>query len=417
VRYELLVGLRYARAKRRNGLVGVNSLVSMVGIAVGVAVLIVVLSVVNGFQDEVRSRILGFASHVQVYGGGRPIADWRAIAEVAARQPRVVAASPFVDAPAMLFAGQASRGVLLRGVEPQAEERVAELGRYLRSGSLAALRPGGYGVLLGGDLARALGVAPGDTVALVVPRAQSGAGDGAEGASPVLGQLTVAGVFEAGFQEADANLGVVHLADAQALYRMGAAVTGVRLKLDDAFAARQATRELLALLPPEVYVTDWTRIHQNFFHAVEVTKRIMFVILLLIVLVAAINVVSTLVVMVTGKQGDIAILRTMGAGAGEVMRVFVVHGMVLGLIGTAAGVAAGAVLALNVGVITRWIEQTFAVKFIAKEVYLIDALPSALRAADVAAVAGVALALSLVATLYPSWRAARVAPADALRHE
>jgi lipoprotein-releasing system permease protein len=412
VRYELLVGLRYLRARRRTRSIGVNSLVSMIGIALGVAVLIVVLSVVNGFQDEVRSRILGFASHVQVSGGGRALADWRAIARAASEHPRVVAAAPFVDAPAMLFAGEAVRGALIRGVEPELEEKVADFGRYMKSGSLGALKPGSYGVVIGADMARTLNAKVGDALALVAPQGQSG-----DAVSPRLAQLTVAGVFEAGFQEADALLAVVHIADAQALYRMGSGVSGVRLKLDDAFAARQAAREILARLPPEAYVTDWTRIHTNFFHAVEVTKRLMFVILVLIVMVAAINVVSTLVVMVTGKQGDIAILRTLGAGPRQVMRVFVVHGMALGLAGTLGGVALGALIALNIDVIVPAVERAFSVKFIAKEVYLIDALPSALRAADVLLVAGTALVLSFLATLYPSWRAARTAPADALRYE
>ena len=413
MRYETLVGLRYLRARRRNRFIGVNSLVSMIGVAVGVAVLIVVLSVVNGFQDEVRTRILGFASHVQIIGAGRQLADWRAVARAASAHPRVLAAAPFVDAPAMLFAGQAVRGALLRGVDPQAEARVADFARYMRAGSLAALKSGEYGVVLGADLARALAAAPGDKVALVAPQGQTAEG----GIVPRLAQLTVVGIFEAGFQDVDANLAVVHIADAQALYRMGEAVSGVRLKLDDAFAARQVGREILQLVPPEAYVQDWTRFNANFFRAVEITKRLMFVILVLIVLVAAVNVISTLVVMVTGKQGDIAILRTLGAAPLEVMRVFVVHGMVLGLAGTLAGVAFGALIALNIDVIVPAVERAFSVKFIAKEVYLIDALPSALRATDVLAVAGTALALSLLATLYPSWRAARTAPADALRYE
>jgi lipoprotein-releasing system permease protein len=411
VRYETLVGLRYTRAKRNR--VGINSLVSIIGLAVGVAVLIVVLSVVNGFQEEVRSRILGFASHVQISGAGRQLADWRGIARAASEHPRVKAAAPFVDAPAMLFAGDAVRGALVRGVEPQLEEQVADFSRYMRAGSLAALKPGEYGVVLGADLARTLGAKPGDKVALVAPQGQAGP----DGASPTLAQLTVVGVFEAGFQEADALLAVVHIADAQALYRMGSAVSGVRLKLDDAFAARQVSRQLLDLLPPTAFTTDWTRIHTNFFHAVEITKRIMFVMLALIVIVAAINVVSTLVVMVTGKQGDIAILRSMGASPREVMRIFVVHGMVLGVLGTLAGVALGAAVALNIDVIVPAVERAFSVKFIVKEVYLIDSLPSALRAADVIVIAATALALSLCATLYPSWRAARTAPADALRYE
>jgi len=413
VRYELLVGLRYTRAKRRHRFLGVNAVVSMVGIAVGVAVLIVVLSVVNGFQDEVRTRILGFASHVQLSGLDRPIGDWRALARAASQHPRVEAAAPFVDAPAMLFAGAAARGALIRGVEPQLEQRVAEFDRYMRAGSLAALKPGEYGVVLGADLARELGVGMGDRVSLVAPQRQ----EGDEDVSPTLGQLTVVGLFEAGFQEADALLAVVNIADAQALFRLGSAVSGVRLKLDDPFVARQTARELYALLPQDVFVTDWSRFHANFFRAVEVTKRLMFVILAMIVIVAAINVVSTLVVMVGGKQGDIAILRTMGASPREVMRIFVLHGLVLGVAGTLAGVALGAAIALNIDVIMPAIEHAFGIHFLSKEVYLIDALPSSLRAADVATISLTALLLSLAATIYPSWRAARTAPAEALRYE
>jgi lipoprotein-releasing system permease protein len=412
VRYELLVGLRYTRAKRRGGFLGANSLVSMIGVALGVAVLIVVLSVVNGFQDEVRNRILGFAAHVQIVGGGRALADWQSLARAAGEHPRVVAAAPFVDAPAMLFAGPRARGVLVRGVDPKAEERVAQIGRYMREGSLESLAPGTFGVVLGADLARALAVKVGDELALVAPQGQS-----AEGAAPRLAELKVVGIFEAGFQDYDTSLALVHIADAQALYGLGSAVSGVRLKLDDPFEARQVARELQARLPPQAYVTDWTRNYVTFFRSVEITKRLMFVMLVLIVLVASVNVVSTLIVMVTGKQADIAILRTMGAAPFAVMRIFMLHGALLGLIGTAAGVAVGCALALNLDVIVPAVERLLSVKFISKEVYLIDALPSSLRLADVALVAGTAVALSLAATLYPSWRAARSAPAEALRYE
>jgi lipoprotein-releasing system permease protein len=298
-------------------------------------------------------------------------------------------------------------------VEPQLEQRVAEFDRYMRAGSLAALKPGEYGVVLGADLARELGVGMGDRVSLVAPQRQ----EGDEDVSPTLGQLTVVGLFEAGFQEADALLAVVNIADAQALFRLGSAVSGVRLKLDDPFVARQTARELYALLPQDVFVTDWSRFHANFFRAVEVTKRLMFVILAMIVIVAAINVVSTLVVMVGGKQGDIAILRTMGASPREVMRIFVLHGLVLGVAGTLAGVALGAAIALNIDVIMPAIEHAFGIHFLSKEVYLIDALPSSLRATDVATISLTALLLSLAATVYPSWRAARTAPAEALRYE
>jgi lipoprotein-releasing system permease protein len=413
VRYELLVGLRYTRAKRRGGFLGANSLVSMIGVALGVAVLIVVLSVVNGFQDEVRNRILGFAAHVQIVGGGRALADWQSLARAAGEHPRVVASAPFVDAPAMLFAGPRARGVLVRGVDPKAEERVAQIGRYMREGSLESLAPGAFGVVLGADLARALAVKVGDELALVAPQGQSATG----GAAPRLAELKVVGVFEAGFQDYDTGLALVHLADAQALYGLGSAVSGVRLKLVDPFEARQVARELQARLPPQAYVTDWTRNYVTFFRSVEITKRLMFVMLVLIVLVAAVNVVSTLIVMVTGKQADIAILRTMGAAPFAVMRIFMLHGTLLGLIGTAAGVAVGCALALNLDVIVPAVERLLSVKFISKEVYLIGELPSSLRLADVALVAGTAVALSLAATLYPSWRAARSAPAEALRYE
>jgi lipoprotein-releasing system permease protein len=412
VRYELLVGLRYTRAKRRGGFLGANSLVSMIGVALGVAVLIVVLSVVNGFQDEVRNRILGFAAHVQIVGGGRALADWQSLARAAGEHPRVVASAPFVDAPAMLFAGPRARGVLVRGVDPKAEERVAQIGRYMREGSLESLAPGTFGVVLGADLARALAVKVGDELALVAPQGQS-----AEGAAPRLAELKVVGIFEAGFQDYDTSLALVHIADAQALYGLGSAVSGVRLKLVDPFEARQVARELQARLPPQAYVTDWTRNYVTFFRSVEITKRLMFVMLVLIVLVAAVNVVSTLIVMVTGKQADIAILRTMGAAPFAVMRIFMLHGTLLGLIGTAAGVAVGCALALNLDVIVPAVERLLSVKFISKEVYLIGELPSSLRLADVALVAGTAVALSLAATLYPSWRAARSAPAEALRYE
>jgi lipoprotein-releasing system permease protein len=282
----------------------------------------------------------------------------------------------------------------------------------MREGSLESLAPGAFGVVLGADLARALAVKVGDELALVAPQGQS-----AEGAAPRLAELKVVGIFEAGFQDYDTSLALVHIADAQALYGLGSAVSGVRLKLDDPFEARQVARELQARLPPQAYVTDWTRNYVTFFRSVEITKRLMFVMLVLIVLVASVNVVSTLIVMVTGKQADIAILRTMGAAPFAVMRIFMLHGTLLGLIGTAAGVAVGCALALNLDVIVPAVERLLSVKFISKEVYLIDALPSSLRLADVALVAGTAVALSLAATLYPSWRAARSAPAEALRYE
>jgi lipoprotein-releasing system permease protein len=413
MRYELLVGLRYTRARRRNRFIGINSAVSMIGIAVGVWALIVVLSVMNGFQEEVRTRILGVASHVQVVGADGRLERWEEIAARAAQHPRVLATAPFVQAQAMLSAGQAVRGAVVRGILPEQEDRVADLGKHMRAGELGALKPGGFGVVLGADLARALGVFPGDKIVLVAPQGLVTPA----GVIPRLKQFTLVGIFEAGISDADAGLALMHMRDAQTLYQLGDRVSGVRLKLDDLFAAREVARELAASLPREVYAFDWTRSHANFFRAVEIEKRMMFIILALIILVAAINIISTLVVAVTDKQADIAILRTFGAAPGSVMQIFIVQGMVIGLIGTLVGVATGIVTALNIDVIVPAIENAFSVKFLSKDVYMIPDLPSDLQADDVISVAAMGLALSFLATLYPSWRAARLNPAEALRYE
>jgi lipoprotein-releasing system permease protein len=375
--------------------------------------LIVVLSVMNGFQKEVRTRILGVASHVQITGGNNRLADWQSVMRIAGQHPRVVASAPFVQAQAMLAAGQAVRGALVRGILPEEEERVADFARYMKLGTLQSLRPGEFGVILGADLGRALGVLPGDKVALVAPQGMVTPA----GVIPRLKQFTVVGLFEAGIIDADAGLALVHLRDAQTLYQLGEAVTGVRLKLDDLFAARSVARELLAKLPQDVYALDWTRTHANFFRAVEIEKRVMFVILALIILVATINIISTLVVAVTDKQADIAILRTLGAAPGSVLQIFIVQGMIIGLVGTLVGTIAGIVTALNIDVIVPAIENAFNMKFLSKDVYLIPDLPSDLQLKDVISIVLMALVLSFLATIYPSWRAARVNPAEALRYE
>ena len=413
MRYELLVGLRYTRAKRRNRFIGINSLVSMIGIFVGVWALIVVLSVMNGFQKEVRTRILGVASHVQISSIDNRLPDWRSVAALAAQHPRVRATAPFVQAQAMLAAGQAVRGAVVRGILPEEEEKVADIGQHMRSGSLADLRPGEFGVILGADLARGLGVLPGDKLAMVAPQGLVTPA----GVIPRLKQFTVVGSFEVGMADADAGLALVHLRDAQTLYQLGDAVSGVRLRLDDLFAARSVARELMTRLPQNVFASDWTRSHANFFRAVEIEKRMMFIILTLIILVAAINIISTLVVAVTDKQADIAILRTLGAAPGSVMQIFIVQGMVIGIAGTLIGAGLGIVTALNIDVIVPAIESAFNIKFLSKDVYLIPELPSDLQAGDVGAIVLMALGLSFFATLYPSWRAARVNPAEALRYE
>ena len=411
--YELMVGLRYTRARRRNRFVGVNSAVSMIGIALGVWALIVILSVMNGLQKEVRTRILGVAAHVQILGAGGRLADWRAVAQIAAAQPHVLAAAPFAEAQAMLSLGRTVRAGVVRGILPAEEERVADLARHMRGSSLDDLRPGEFRVVLGADLARSLGALPGDKVALIAPQGLVTPA----GVVPRLKQFTVAGTFAAGFQEADGRLALVHLDDARALYRLGDDVSGVRLKLDDLFAARGVARELQPKMPAGATVTDWTRSNAAFFHAVEVEKRVMFIILALIILVAAINIVSTLAVAVADRQADIAILRTMGAAPGSIVRIFMVQGMVIGVLGTLAGLVAGVLTALNIDVIVPAIENAFRFKIFAKDVYLIPDLPSDLQGGDVAAVVLMALVLSFLATIYPSWRAARVNPAEALRYE
>ena len=413
MRYELTVGLRYTRARRRNRFIGINAAVSMIGIAVGVWALIVVLSVMNGFQKEVRERILGVVSHLQILSDDNRLERWPEVAKAVAQHPRVLGAAPFVQAQAMLSNGQTLRGAVVRGILSDQEEKVADFARHMRAGSLGELRPGEFGVVLGTDLARVLGVRRGDKIALIAPQGVVTPA----GVIPRLKQFTVVGVFEAGFIDADAGLALVHLRDAQTLYQMGEAVTGVRLKLDDLFAAREVARELLAKLPRELYASDWTRSHANFFRAVEIEKRMMFIILALIVLVATINIVSTLVVAVADKQADIAILRTLGAAPASIVQIFMVQGMVMGVIGTLAGVLVGIVTALNVDVIVKKIETWLKFKFLSPDVYLIPDLPSDLQSSDVISIVIMSLALSFFATIYPSWRAARINPVEALRYE
>jgi lipoprotein-releasing system permease protein len=413
VPYELFVGLRYTRAKRRNHFISFISAVSMLGIALGVAALIVVLSVMNGFQREVRSRILSVASHVQITGPNNELADWRRVAERASGLPHVLAAAPFVNGQGLLANGGAVRGTLVRGIVPELEGRVAELATKTFAGALSALTPGEFGIVLGADLARALRVFPGDRVTLIAPQGLVTPA----GVIPRLKQFKVVGVFEVGFFEYDNGLALIHLQDAQRLYQLGEDVSGVRLKLDDLFQARAVGREIVQTLGPDLYVSDWTRSHANFFRAVQIEKTMMFIILTLIVAVAAFNMVSTLVMAVTDKQADIAILRTLGATPASIMQIFVVQGALIGVIGTALGVASGIALALNIDVVVPALERLLNTQFLSKDVYLINELPSELQRGDVIAIAAVALALGFLATLYPSWRAARVRPAEALRYE
>ena len=413
MQYELFIGLRYTRAKRRNHFISFISLISMCGIALGVAALIVVLSVMNGFQKELRTRILGVASHVQVSGRGGELAAWQQVAEQAGKHRQVLAVAPYVAAQGMLSFDQTVRGALVRGVLPEAEEQVADFNRHMRGGSMQLLKPGEFGIILGAELARTLQVFTGDKVTLIAPQGLVTPA----AILPRLKQFRVVGMFEAGMYEYDSGLALIHLADAQALYRMEDRVSGVRLKLDDLFAAPRMARELLSLVEADVFIADWTRSHANFFRAVQIEKNVMFIILLLIVAVAAFNIVSTLVMAVTDKESDIAILRTLGASPASIMQVFIVQGALIGVIGLALGLAGGIALALNIDVVVPAIERLFNTQFLAKEVYYISELPSDLQWRDVGVIAAVSFALTLLATLYPSWRASRVNPAEALRYE
>ena len=417
MRYELFVGLRFTRARKRNSgrnhFISFISLVSMLGIALGVAALIVVLSVMNGFQKEVRARILGVASHVQLTGADNRLADWQAVANEAAVHPQVVAAAPFVNAQGMLLFGTAVRGAVVRGIVPQLEEKVADIGRNMVAGRLEALAPGEFGIVLGAELARALGAVPGDKVTLIAPQGLVTPA----GILPRLKQFTVVGLFEVGMFEYDSGLALIHVQDAQKLYGMGENVSGVRLKLRDLFQSREVTRDLMARMRGDIYISDWTRSHANFFRAVQIEKTMMFIILLLIVAVAAFNIVSTLVMAVTDKQPDIAILRTLGASPGAIMQIFIVQGALIGVIGMLLGVAGGIALAVNIDVVVPFLERLLSIRFLSREVYYITELPSDLQRQDVIVIALVSLALSLLATIYPSWRASRVNPAEALRYE
>ncbi len=411
--YELMIGLRYMRAKRRNHFISFISMTSMAGIALGVAALIVVLSVMNGFQKELRARILGVASHVQITGPDNRLVDWRRVADVSLKHARVEAAAPYVNAQAMLSYDSLVRGVLVRGILPEEEARVADIGEHMVAGGLDALKPGEFGIVLGSDLARALTARLGDRVTVIAPQGLVTPA----GLIPRLKQFTVVGLFNVGMFEYDAGLALVHMSDARQLYQMGEAVSGVRLKLADLFESRTVTRDLTASLGADYYISDWTRSHANFFRAVQIEKNVMFIIILLIVAVAAFNIVSTLVMAVTDKQPDIAILRTLGATPGGIMKIFIVNGALIGVVGMIIGVVGGVVLALNIDVVVPFLERLFNVQFLSKEVYLISELPSDLQQADVIVIAAVSFALSLLATIYPSWRASRVNPAEALRYE
>ena len=412
--YELLIGLRYTRAKRKNHFISFISLTSMIGIALGVAALIVVLSVMNGFQAELRTRILGVASHLEITGANNQLSDWPTLAaQVKKKQPEVIASAPYVMAQGMLSYGQAVQGALVRGILPSYEDSVADLGKNMKAGRLSDLRAGEFGVVLGLDLAQLLGVSIGEKVVLMAPQGQFTP----TGVVPRIKQFKVVGLFQIGMYEYDAGLALIHMDDAAKLYRMGENVSGLRLKLNDLFDAPQMSAKLTQKLDGNYFVTDWTQQHANFFKAVQLEKKVMFIILTLIVAVAAFNIVSTLVMAVTDKRADIAIMRTFGASPRSIMGIFIVQGALIGIIGTLIGAAVGILIALNIDSIIPFIENLFKVQFLAKDVYYISDLPSKLDWNDVITIVVMSFVLSLLATLYPSYKASTLNPAEALRYE
>ncbi len=411
--FELFVGLRYTHSRRRTHFISFISMTSMLGIALGVTALITVLSVMNGFEKELRDRILGMASHATVttYTGRLP--DWQGMQQALADNERIIAMAPYVRGESMLSLGKQVSGALLRGVLPSMEGDVSDVVSHINGGDLGLLEEGKYSIILGSELAIALGAGIGDSITVVAPQVTIGP----TGIMPRLRRFTVAGIFEVGMYEYDRGVALVHIKDAAKLFRLDDNVTGLRLRLDDIFAAPQIARALSAELPLDYRVEDWTRQHANFFRAVKTEKRVMFIILTLIVAVAAFNIVSTLVMVVTDKRADIAILRTLGSSPGSIMTIFIIQGIVIGAMGTALGVAGGVGLALNVETIVPAIESLFNVEFLAADVYYISDVPSELHWNDVWIMASVSLGLSLLATLYPAWRAARTQPAEALRYE
>ncbi len=409
----LFIGLRYTRAKRRNHFISFHSLLSMLGIALGVAALITVISVMNGFEKELRQRILGVVSHATVTGVGGVLQDWQEVLDFVTAHEEVVAAAPYIRGEGMLSHGSRVAGTVLRGVLPAQEGGVSELTKKMVAGRLDALQAGRFGIVLGKDLAYALGVGLGDKVTLIIPQASVTP----VGVLPRMKRFTVVGIFEVGMYEYDSAFAMLHLGDAARLFRMDGAVSGVRLRLRDLFQAPALARQLARELPVGYRVRDWTQQHVNFFRAVKMEKTVMFIILLLIVAVAAFNLVSTLVMMVTDKHGDIAILRTLGTSPLGIMAIFIVQGGMIGLVGVLLGLLGGVSLAQNIDIVVPAIEQLFGMKFLAPDVYYISELPSDMRWSDIVEITGIALLLCLSATLYPAWRAARTQPAEALRYE
>lgn len=407
------IGLRYTRAKRRNHFISFISLIAMLGITLGVWALITVLSIMNGFEAELRDRILGVASHVTITGAEGGLRDWERLGSRIEQLTEVTGLAPYVLGQGMLSKGESVSGAIVRGVRPDKEPAVSDIGRNMKAGSLDSLKEGEYRILIGSALARSLGVGLGSRLIVVAPKGRITPA----GMLPRLRRFTVSGIFEIGMYEYDSGLALIHLDDARTLYQTGDAVSGLRLKLDDVFRAPLVRNTLAQSLEAGYYISDWTREHRNFFRALKIEKRVMFIILFLIVAVAAFNIVSTLVMVVTDKQSDIAILRTLGLRPSSVMGIFIVQGMVIGVVGTLLGGITGVITALNIETLVPFIENLIGVQFFPADVYVISDFPADMHWADVIVVTLASLGMSAIATLYPASRASRTQPAEALRYE
>ena len=411
--YELTIALRYLRSRNKNRFISFISLTSVLGITIAVAVLIVVLSVMNGFEYEVRNRILKVVSHGAITGWNGRLDDWQLVADIAQTHPDTAAVAPFVSGQGMLVGAADIRGVEIRGVHPATELRTSGLGELVAEGTLETLQAGEYRMVIGSALAELLEVEVGDSLILMISQGVTTPA----GLVPRMRRFEVSGIFFAGMYEYDRGLALVNVDDAARLFRLGDAVTGVRIALQDAMRAPAVIREIARSLGQDVFITDWTRQHANFFRSIQLTKSIIFVILLLVVAVAAFNIVSTLVMVVRDKRAEIAILRTLGASPAGVLGVFMTQGTLVGITGTVLGVVLGTAVAMNLDVIVAAVERLLGFRFLAPDVYFISDFPSRIVGADVLQVAGIALALAFASTIYPAWRGAVTAPAEALRHE
>ncbi|MGH8114327.1 MAG: lipoprotein-releasing ABC transporter permease subunit [Rhodanobacteraceae bacterium] len=409
---ELFIGTRYIRAKRRNHFISFISVVSMLGLVVGITALITVISVMNGFQTELRSRILGMVSQATITGVGDSMPEWQQALRIAEANPHVRGSAPYVQREAFLRGNDASQGAIIRGILPDQEGKVADIGSKMIAGRLSSLQPGSWGIVLGRDLAISLGVDLGDRVVVYAPVISVTP----IGAIPRLRRFTVVGIFEAGMQEYDSGLALINMHDAEKLYQMSGP-SGIRLKLDDLFAANRVASTLANRLGAAYRVQGWMQQHANFFKALAMEKIVMFTILSLIVAVAAFNLVSSLVMLVTDKQSDIAILRTLGATPRSIMGVFMIQGMLIGIMGIVVGVVCGVALAINLPAIVDWIQNITGYVFLPESVYYINNVPSKLEWSSVGWITGMAFVFSLLATVYPAWRASRTEPAQALRYE